>query len=280
MWGFPKPIFKPHEYWLCKACCCNSTYRLRYWNHNDVVAPVLTTSSCNSTYRLRYWNETEKSFKVNISRLQQYLPLAVLKLSLCATHSDEVVLVCCNSTYRLRYWNNINIIITPSISLVATVLTACGIETDREAFKRLALAIQVATVLTACGIETFRQPYSPSSFCLLQQYLPLAVLKRSKLLLYRFWIHSCNSTYRLRYWNPQPESHLLFSVILLRVATVLTACGIETNKISNNHLIVSLSCNSTYRLRYWNKQEGREVATKEKRLQQYLPLAVLKRPLT
>ena len=104
VWGFPKPVFKPHEYWLCKACCCNSTYRLRYWNwvtslnnarEEDVVI-VLTvygietaffhTSTtnwscrCNSTYRLRYWN-------INTAP------------------SNGCVLVSCNSTYRLRYWN-------------------------------------------------------------------------------------------------------------------------------------------------------------------------------
>ena len=57
---------------------------------------------------------------------------------------------------------------------------------------------QVATVLTACGIETMK-PFTASSVpFLLQQYLPLAVLKRK----YRF-VHlelmGCNSTYRLRY---------------------------------------------------------------------------------
>ena len=40
----------------------------------------------------------------------------------------------------------------------------------------------VATVLTACGIETGESPNSTSQFLLeLQQYLPLAVLKLQKL---------------------------------------------------------------------------------------------------
>ena len=59
----------------------------------------------------------------------------------------------------------------------------------------------VATVLTACGIETsdYLDLIVHSAFRL-QQYLPLAVLKL--VLLYAFLkniIKGCNSTYRLRY---------------------------------------------------------------------------------
>ena len=61
---------------------------------------------------------------------------------------------------------------------VATVLTACGIETIESQTGMRSTASGVATVLTACGIETkqyykekFRNPW------MLQQYLPLAVLK-------------------------------------------------------------------------------------------------------
>ena len=60
-----------------------------------------------------------------ISRLQQYLPLAVLKL------------------FSHFYF---------SFCKVATVLTACGIETYLVV--QLYLIKKVATVLTACGIET------------------------------------------------------------------------------------------------------------------------------
>ena len=58
---------------------------------------------------------------------------------------------------------------------VATVLTACGIETqlDIDIVKGV---FYVATVLTACGIETlFLNLFKV--FSELQQYLPLAVLK-------------------------------------------------------------------------------------------------------
>ena len=63
--------------------------------------------------------------------LQQCLPLAVLKLNLC--HNDLLGL-------------------TP----VATVLTACGIETWDLKFHTCDYHC-VATVLTACGIETYHK---------------------------------------------------------------------------------------------------------------------------
>ena len=57
---------------------------------------------------------------------------------------------------------------------VATVLTACGIETNLAPILRLFVFI-VATVLTACGIETNN---------------------KDRVLAMTF---RCNSTYRLRY---------------------------------------------------------------------------------
>ena len=109
---------------------------------------------------------------------------------------------------------------------VATVLTACGIETvsnflnddnllSRQLQQYLPLAVlkrfynltgedalrgEVATVLTACGIETVmdvRKIYVKHFW--LQQYLPLAVLKLNSIRSIMFRIKSCNSTYRLRY---------------------------------------------------------------------------------
>ena len=84
---------------------------------------------------------------------------------------------------------------------VATVPTACGIETLSDAVK-IGREYLVATVPTACGIETYS-------------------------------IIVC------------------IYFLIRRVATVPTACGIET--ILYSHSIFefrSLSCNSTYRLRY------------------------------
>ena len=71
------------------------------------------------------------------------------------------------------------------IWVVATVLTACGIETENKRISQIDI-MAVATVLTACGIETFNEL-------------------------------NCSS--------------------YLSVATVLTACGIETMLILNYRYI-------------------------------------------
>ena len=85
-------------------------------------------------------------------RLQQYLPLAVLKLDVrgwAARWTDQVatVLTACGIETLLR---NSQAYLQME---VATVLTACGIET-RICLTSLRISFAVATVLTACGIET------------------------------------------------------------------------------------------------------------------------------
>ena len=84
---------------------------------------------------------------------------------------------------------------------------------------------RVATVLTVYGIETLRwcQPF--------------------------YFHRSCNSTYRLRYWNRLSRATLQQ---FLRVATVLTVYGIETCEGVRPGFDNLWCCNSTYRLRYWN----------------------------
>ena len=60
---------------------------------------------------------------------------------------------------------------------VATVLTACGIETTTKQWNVIRHHL-VATVLTACGIETLQVSFKLSkTISMLQQCLPLAVLK-------------------------------------------------------------------------------------------------------
>ena len=61
--------------------------------------------------------------------------------------------------------------------MVATVLTACGIETGHRFFYFFTTFSCVATVLTACGIETPGLDDRPGCRWWLQQCLPLAVLK-------------------------------------------------------------------------------------------------------
>ena len=99
-----------HDLWLnwLPYVSCNSTYRLRYWNWIVFSFWIPFLPCCNSTYRLRYWNwRSRRSFWVSY--------------------------VSCNSTYRLRYWNrNPAAPSRGNIDAVATVLTACGIETRRS----------------------------------------------------------------------------------------------------------------------------------------------------
>ena len=100
---------------------------------------------------------------------------------------------------KTSFWNRMNTgFLDPA---VATVLTACGIETSHGTTAGSFTATCVATVLTACGIETW--PERVNSFAALptglQQCLPLAVLK---LRIIRSFVEKsfrCNSAYRLRY---------------------------------------------------------------------------------
>ncbi len=135
VWGFPKPIFKPHEYWICKACCCNSTYRLRYWN---LITSLFNgwDPCCNSTYRLRYWNSRR------IRRISNFpIPVAIV----LTVYGIETT----NKNKGHKY--------IPYI--VAIVLTVYGIETRvRLNWHECREVRQVAIVLTVYGIETGRSP--------------------------------------------------------------------------------------------------------------------------
>jgi len=88
-----------------------------------------------------------------------------------------------------------------AFAIVATVLTACGIETGL-CYDFLSRSFLVATVLTACGIET---PKRNSINIFRISYLVATVLTacgiethvhQSRLMVR---IDGCNSTYRLRY---------------------------------------------------------------------------------
>ena len=81
---------------------------------------------------------------------------------------------------------------------VATVLTACGIETNDEEFvPRMLQQLQQYLPLAV-----LKRAYKPALLVLnafgLQQYLPLAVLKLILLIDSTIFL-GCNSTYRLRY---------------------------------------------------------------------------------
>ena len=108
---------------------------------------------------------------------------------------------------------------------VATVLTACGIETRYPAMITLR-SEGVATVLTACGIET------SSTFLFLNT--PLHAVATV--------LTACGIETLL-------QIDLFGHQVWYYVATVLTACGIETRQFFADMQIKSC-CNSTYRLRY------------------------------
>ena len=160
--------------------------------------------------------------------LQQCLPLAVLKREEYAAKGITIV-------------------------LVATVLTACGIETiiywffdylhQMKLQQCLPLAVlklavcqscpsrrcyRVATVLTACGIETsLKRSLQFERLIRLQQCLPLAVLKLVDPIdppkEYYYWLQQCLPLAVLK-----PYLSSIFVSRYSTVATVLTACGIET----------------------------------------------------
>ena len=163
------------------------------------------------------------------------------------------------------------------MKIVATVLTACGIETSPPPNLVVSFNGMVATVLTACGIETPLRNNSNWPQIFVATVLTACGIETWDLsITFPYSSLSCNSAYRLRYWNSAPMSWYSHLGIRLRcnsayrlrywnlvddktrgryriaVATVLTACGIKTTP-SRNHLWGSYACcNSAYRLRYWN----------------------------
>ena len=133
----------------------------------------------------------------------------------------------------------------------------------------------VATVLTVYGIETHANATermiiinSCNSTYRLRYWnsvSPASVVSNTS---------CCNSTYRLRYWN---------TTIFNRYMHVFLSCNSTYRLRYWNFCCCSgwflgyLSCNSTYRLRYWNSPGMliTNVRTSQ-RLQQYLPFTVLK----
>ena len=112
----------------------------------------------------------------------------------------------------------------------------------------------------------------------LQQYLPFTVLK----LQYKAQLSalispsSCNSTYRLRYWNYIISIDNV-SVIFQELQQYLPFTVLKLNDIGRYTRSKCSRCNSTYRLRYWNlKPLNFADLPSVSSLQQYLPFTVLK----
>ena len=120
------------------------------------------------------------------------------------------------------------LILFANLFQVATVLTACGIETEDECCTDIVKAMYELQQYLPLAVLKPGQPVTVETNSSLQQYLPLAVLK-------------------------QPPAEQTNEHYYCHVATVLTACGIETLLMLFSFGIFG------YRM-----------------LQQYLPLAVLK----
>ena len=107
---------------------CNSTYRLRYWNLSRGLPTAQFNQGCNSTYRLRYWNIISTFLVLGkaCDRCNSTYRLRYWNTKSVPLTSPSPG---CNSTYRLRYWNDLTLSIFGYLASVATVLTACGIET-------------------------------------------------------------------------------------------------------------------------------------------------------
>ena len=195
---------------------------------------MIICAGCNSAYRLRYWN--------------------------FAHALGHACIFCCNSAYRLRYWNVID----------------CGdCDVEREV---------VATVPTACGIETIYSKHNSIVFSCdscnsayrLRYWNPVNKLTRSIITCcnsayrLRYWnfacaitepspVICCNSAYRLRYWN---------SDTLYPINIVITSCNSAYRLRYWNTWVLILSalpnwrCNSAYRLRYWNLSNERQPITR------------------
>ena len=106
-------------------------------------------------------------------------------------------------------------------------------------------------MLTVYGIETrYTAPLSPKRTNLLQQCLPFTVLKRND--------------FHNRAKSKSMLQQCLPFTVLKRVISLETPPA-------------RLSCNSAYRLRYWNRlQDVVSYADERLKLQQYLPFTVLK----
>ena len=135
--------------------------------------------------------------------MQQYLPLAVLK----------------------QLSNLVTLIFMVNISLQQYLpLAVLKLRKARAFFN----SSRVATVPTACGIETTLHPPPQILVQKLQQYLPLAVLKRDNIGLTFHLLKRPLQQYLPLAVLKHIHIYTLTIIIHLIVATVPTACGIET----------------------------------------------------
>ena len=162
--------------------------------------------SCNSAYRLRYWNKFCNRCWNSLLRIVATVLTACGIETMSIRNLIKQKAARCNSAYRLRYWNTcntLNLLLVGSMN-VATVLTACGIETKGfwRTFEFFYYLLQQCLPLAV--LKHSNDLYTHSvKIKSLQQCLPLAVLKQttSDFCIVAANKICCNSAYRLRYWN-------------------------------------------------------------------------------
>ena len=230
--------------------CCNSPYRLRYWNEikaeevsaEDLVATVLTVYGIETASLRR----TASIF----SSLQQSLPFTVLKLNFnvisLRSNSNR-----CNSPYRLRYWNGLE-----------TVQAYMSMSVLQQSLPFTVLKHFIATLHAVGKFNALQQslPFTvlkllpnnkDNSGTTLQQSLPFTVLKP-------FWFLTV----------------FAYSLKLLQQSLPFTVLKLALSNCCNAPR--SSSCNSPYRLRYWNLASSIYSLYLFFKLQQSLPFTVLK----
>ena len=150
---------------------------------------------CNSTYRLRYWNEKMVATSSRFRMLQQYLPFTVLKPRgwiAASMHSFFIVATVLTvygiETLWIQFWIFEHI--------VATVLTVYGIETGAEWQTHLS-PLPLQQYLPFTVLKRSNRNGSSNSTYRLRYWNNIKPHLNCYLVL---WI-GCNSTYRLRYWN-------------------------------------------------------------------------------
>ena len=160
----------------------------------------------------------------------------------------------CNSAYRLRYWNFYKLDSwTHFVIEVATVLTACGIETSWYP----TLKNNWSTPLQQClPLAVLKQcNWECSILCLvLQQCLPLAVLKLF-LTLPIIRRNHCRLQQCLPLAVLKPPTGRAIKPIGLKLQQCLPLAVLKRliNVLSYVHVSC---CNSAYRLRYWNSNSA------------------------
>ena len=184
--------------------------------------------------------------------MQQLLPFTVLKPNFLYFFSNVAnILGCCNSSYRLRYWNGN---FSPSFNRVAC--SSCNSSYRLRYWNPWWLIFH--SVL----------------YFALQQLLPFTVLKQEKADFYNqlfdvataltvYGIETAHDSVLYRRFNFVKLQQLLPFTVLKRI-TIITLWTVH------------IGCNSSYRLRYWNREIKNPLYNKGEWLQQLLPFTVLK----